>query len=632
MKYTKLLVMACVLLVVVFAGAKIVSTSDSGHGHAHTAADDQGVHGHSHGGDEKSSQVTVWGDRFEIFMEHPFVVADKPTQFITHVTDRVTLEPRRKGAVTFVLTDNDGVSKKHVEKIPARDGIYVPALTFGHSGLWKMSLEIAVEGAEYIVKLGVINVYESQAEVDAAAAPDEVAGISFLKEQQWEMPFATEIVQPKGVEAESVIVVPESAILDDGGKAVAFVQLGGETFERRYLKPGKTTDGFVEVLSGLLEGEYVTTKGADVVMQAEHEALHGSSVVQLSEEDVARFGIEVDIAGPGELEIHLSVPGEIEINTDRMAHIVPRVGGVVGEVRKSLCDPVKKGEVMAVIESRELADAKAIFLASVERFEIAKTVFEREDKLWKRKITSEQDYLDSKQAFAESRIAMKSAEQQLCALGFGADYLAKLSSEPAELFTRFEITAPFDGTVIERHISLGEVVKVDVDVFVVADLDTVWVDLQVHQKDAGLISEDQEVIVQAKSGVPETKGVIDHVDPVIDKKTRMVHARVVVDNTSGKLRPGTFVTANVLVENREVKLVVSKEILQVVDDETCVFVKSDHGFEARPVIIGMSNELKVEIVSGLQAGESIVTNNSFRLKAALEMGAGDDFGGHGHPH
>lgn len=613
------------------------SEEDEGHEreqHARKISDEHSSHGHGHDdhGQEKSSQATVWDDRFEIFMEHPLVVANKPTKFVTHVTDRMTLKPRRKGSVTFVLTDNDGISKRHIEKTPARDGIYIPRLTFPHSGIWSVSLNIAVEGKEYVVKLPPIKVYKSQAEVDRAAGAEEVAGISFLKEQQWKMPFATEVVQQREIHSQVVPAVPESAIIDESGKPVAFVQLAGETFEKRYLKLGKKDHGFVQVLSGLSEGEYVTTKGVYAIMEAEHELHNDESIVQLSEEDVRRFGIEVGRAGSEDFEVHLSVPGEITINTDRMAHIVPRVPGIVREVRKRLGDPVKQGEVMAVIESRDLADAKTAYLASIERFELANTTFKREGKLWKEKITSEQEYLDAKKAFAETKIQMRSTGQKLRALGFNAKYLEKLPSEPAELLTTFEITAPFNCTVIQRHISLGEVVKDDADIFVVADLDTVWVDLRVHQKDVGLIRKGQKVIISAKSSVPETKGVIGYVAPVIDEKTRTALARVVLDNTSGLLRPGTFVTANVLVKQLNTEVVVAKSILQDVDDKTCIFIKNEYGFEPRPVTIGWSNDEYVEIIEGLRPGETIVTKNSFRLKAELEKSAGGGQAGHGHAH
>jgi hypothetical protein len=286
MNYKKLIIIAVVILVAVFAGSKIVSTSDSGHAH-----NEYGGHGHDHAHDDqgKTSQVTVWGDRFEIFLEHPFVLVDTPTGFVTHVTDRVTLEPRRKGPVIFVLTDASKKSTRHVERTPVRDGIYIPKLTFPQSGRWKLSLIIPVEGNEHIVELPALTVYGSQADIDHAPLPEEIAGISFLKEQQWKIPFQTEAVQQRKILSQTVTAVSESAVVDEEGKPVAFVQLAGEVFEKRYLELGKMDHDLVQVLSGLSEGLYVVTKGASAVMEAEHE-LHDESAVQLSQEDIKKYG------------------------------------------------------------------------------------------------------------------------------------------------------------------------------------------------------------------------------------------------------------------------------------------------------------------------------------------------------
>ena len=610
MKHRKLILFTVVLSIVVFA--LVISRLGSDHADEHE--------------DEKSSQVTVWGDRFEIFLEHPFIVANTPTKFITHVSDLVTLEPRRKGPVTFILRHGSEAPIEHIEQAPARDGIYIPELTFPQSGKWDVSLVIGLEGKDHIINLPLFEVYDSHEEADQAPLP-EITGISFLKEQQWEIPTGTEPVRKRKVLDSEVLAVPESTLVDEDGMPMVFVQVAGETFQKRCLTIGGRANGFVQVLSGLSEGEYVTTKGAFAVARAEHGE---ESTVHLSDEQIMKFGIETSPAGPGDIKVHISLPGQIAINTDRMVHIVPRVPGIVRQVKKKLGDPVKKGQVMAVIESRDLADAKATYLASIERLELANTIAEREEKLWKQEISSEQEYLDAKKVSAEAKIAKRNAEQKLRALGFNAEYLKMLPSEPAELLTTFEITAPFNGTVIKKHIALGEVIKGDVDVFIVADLDTVWVDLQVHQKDAGLIKKGQEVIISATSSVPETKGVIDYVEPVVDKKTRRALARIVLDNTSGHLRPGTFITASVLVEKRKAELVLAKDILQDIDDKTCVFVKNEHCFEVRPVTVGRSNDKYVEIVSGIRPGEKIVTKNSFRLKAELEKAAGGGHAGHAH--
>ncbi|MDY6972792.1 MAG: efflux RND transporter periplasmic adaptor subunit [Thermodesulfobacteriota bacterium] len=628
MKYRKFIVFAGVLFVVVLLGLRMFSTLDlkaSINSHDDLHHDE---HGHDDHKQEKSSQVTVWSGRFEIFLEHAFLAPNTPTEFITHVSDLVTLEPRNEGPMTFVMSYGSETPIRHTELSPSRDGIYIPELSFPKKGQWKVSLLIPLEGKEHIVEIPPFKVYGSQEEIDQAPFPEEIAGISFLKEQQWEIKTKAEPALVQKEFGKEILMIPESALIDEDGNPVAFVQLAGETFEKRYLKVCKRENGFVQVLSGLSKGEYVVTKGAYAVARAEYGK---AAMVHLRDEQARKFGIEVDRVASGDFEVHISVPGEIVLNADRMVHIVPRAHGIVREVKKKIGDSVKAGEVMAIIESQDLADVKATYLASVERFKLTNTIFKREKKLWKDQISSEQEYLDAKNAFAEAKIQMRSAEHKLHTFGFESKYIEELPSEPPDRLTMFQIKAPLNGTVIKKHITLGEIVEDNADVFVVADLDTVWVDLQVHQKDIDHIDEGQVVTISAKSGVPETKGLIDYIDPMINKKTRTALVRMEVENSLRKLRPGTFITANILVERPNAELMIAKDILQDIDHKTCVFVRNGNGFEPRPVTVGRFNDKFVEIVSGLKPGEVIVTKNSFRLKTELEKTAGGN-AGHGHAH
>jgi membrane fusion protein, heavy metal efflux system len=144
--------------------------------------------------DEKTAQVTVWSDRFEIFLEHRVLVIETPTKFITHVTDLTTLEPRREGPVTFVLHQGTAAPSTQVVPAPARDGIYLPELTFPQPGEWHISLRIPVEGQDSVVTLPPFIVFASREEAKNAPEPAAPDGISFLKEQQWKILTQTEPV------------------------------------------------------------------------------------------------------------------------------------------------------------------------------------------------------------------------------------------------------------------------------------------------------------------------------------------------------------------------------------------------------------------------------------------------------
>ena len=196
----------------------------------------------------------------------------------------------------------------------------------------------------------------------------------------------------------------------------------------------------------------------------------------------------------------------------------------------------------------------------------------------------------------------------------------------------YPLRAPFEATVIEKHITLGEKLSDESCAFTVADLSTVWVDLSVFQKDLPFVRQGQPVTVSVGPENGKIKGRISYVGPIVGEKTRTALARVVLDNSSGTLRPGTFVTAEVLVDKVAAKVVVPKDTIQDLDDKPTVFVQTDHGFEPRTVSFGLVNDVVMEITSGLRPGERIVTKNGFRLKAELQKVAGGAHAGHGHAH
>ncbi len=555
----------------------------------------------------------------------------------------------------------------------------------------------------------------------------------------------------------------------------------------------------------------------------EHE-----DVVKLSDADMKKFGIEIAKAGTGKLPVDVSLPGEVAVNEDRIAHVTPRVSGVVNEVRKTLGDHVHAGEVMAVLDSPEMGDAQVAYLDTKTALDVAKitigltvtkldvakarrdvakmqvdvvkndydlavtnittakttvdvegaeaeiaetdfewqetihdntrellkllagnatideitdtfkskpigenrqrtlkayaelnfaqAAYKREKTLREKQISSESDYLDAQKGYtvakaefeaiteelefqnrlalmekkravdaagrdvkeakqsvqfaegavlsaasavnaAESTVqvaemeirvveqdlkvarqtllvahsALRAAERKLHIFGLSEDeidMLAKNSQDDHAEVIRYEMRAPFDGVVVEKHIVLGEAVKDDTEVFVVADLSSVWVNVRVYQKDLSVVHKGLPVVLSVGHSISMAKGKIAWVSPQIDEHTRTAKARVVLPNTDGHWRPGLFVTAKIAVDEIEVPLLVPKVALQTVEDRLSVFVKTDEGFEPRPVMLGRSTEIYAEVTKGLQPGQQYVTKGAFTLKAELSKGAFGD--GHAH--
>jgi cobalt-zinc-cadmium efflux system membrane fusion protein len=353
------------------------------------------------------------------------------------------------------------------------------------------------------------------------------------------------------------------------------------------------------------------------------EDVHGHEaerVVRLSADKAQQLGIEVAVARPGSLHTSRTLPGTIAFNADRRVHIVSRVPGIVQEIRKNLGDPVRAGEIMAVVDSRDLADVKAAYLAARERFSLAATTLAREKDLWEKQISPEQDYLTAKQAMAEARIELQVATQKLRALGFSEAFVQQLASRPNAPLTRYEVVAPLAGTVIEKHLAVGELLKDDTEAFVVADLSTVWVDLNVPPGDLPLVRKGQRVTVTADSAARAAEGTVSYIGPMVSEESRTVVTRVVLPNPDGRWRPGLFVTAALAIGDTTVPVLLAKTALQTIDGQPTVFVHTSEGFVPRPVTLGRANETHVEITTGLQAGERYAATETFILKADLGKG------------
>ncbi len=180
---------------------------------------------------------------------------------------------------------------------------------------------------------------------------------------------------------------------------------------------------------------------------------HAEQTVTLSDDDLQDLGLETRSAASGTLEQTRSFPGEVRVNQDRFTHLVPRVKGIVESVSFSEGDNVVAGDVLAVFYSRELADIKSEYLASVERGHLAQSTFAREKRLFEQGISSESEFLDARQTVAEAQIEQRSAFQKLLSLGFSESYIAELSLQEDHALVHYQLIAPMSGMVLERHIS-----------------------------------------------------------------------------------------------------------------------------------------------------------------------------------
>lgn len=331
--------------------------------------------------------------------------------------------------------------------------------------------------------------------------------------------------------------------------------------------------------------------------------------IALDEAQTKAAGITVSTAGAAKINTMVTLPGEIRYNEDRTAHVVPRLGGVVESVLANLGQTVKKGQVLAVIASTGLSEQRSELLTAQKRLSLARTTFEREKKLWEGKISAEQDYLQARQAMQETEIAVQNARQKLEALGASATSARGLNS--------YEVRAPFDGMVMEKHLSLGEAVKEDASIFTISDLSTVWAEVSVPAKDLNAIRVGEKVVVNATAFDAKATGTVAYVGSLIGEQTRTAKARVSLANPNMAWRPGLFVNVEMVSGQTEAPVAISIEAIQTIENKPIVFMSVPGGFVAQEVTLGRSDGKVVEVTKGLQAGAPYASTNSFILKSEL---------------
>ncbi|HMP16415.1 MAG TPA: efflux RND transporter periplasmic adaptor subunit [Gemmatales bacterium] len=309
------------------------------------------------------------------------------------------------------------------------------------------------------------------------------------------------------------------------------------------------------------EGEHADHDGHEDHEEGEHDDHddhdgheghddHDEGGIRLEPEVMQEFGITVEAAAAGVLDLYTVLPGEVQVNRDHLAHIAPRYPGLVIDVKKNIGDQAKKGEVLAVIEGNES-------------------------------------------------------------------------------LVSYELKSLVNGTIIEKHITLGESLTEDDVVYVVADLNTVWIDLTVYQKDISMIKLGQKVVVSGGEHTAESEGTISYISPTVDEHTRTSLARVVLPNPNGHWRPGMFIEGTVQLSTIEAFVAVPRSAIITIEDRPSVFVMTDDGFVPREVEIGVSDENHAEILKGLQPGELYAAKNILPLKAELNR-AGLEHAGHAH--
>lgn len=341
--------------------------------------------------------------------------------------------------------------------------------------------------------------------------------------------------------------------------------------------------------------------------------------VRLTTNAIQKLGLHVEDAQRQAWVSRIRIPADVDFNRDKLAHISPLVGGQLIDVSAAVGDAVASGAALATMRSVELGQARADLSQAKSELAAAKKNRDRQQKLRTEGINSERSLSDASLVYEQAVANEEAARSRIRVFGLQG------GSGPD-----MTLASPISGTVVQRHATRGENVSPDDTLFIIADLSEVWIQGQVIEQNIPNIQEGMEASLQLTAfGEREWTGTVDYVDRVLDPTSGTMRIRVVLQNPDGDLRPGmrgTLLVTSTSVQAQSVFVPI--DAVQRLRNQSVVFVPHEDGlrFTATPVELGRRDDHRVEILSGIQAGDRIVTQGAFTLTSELvrdELGEGD---------
>lgn len=344
-----------------------------------------------------------------------------------------------------------------------------------------------------------------------------------------------------------------------------------------------------------------------------------SGLLRLTPEEMSRMGLEVVPAAQGQFLAHREFPATIQANQNELAEVTTLIRGRVTKVHVDVGADVKKDALLAMLHSADLGMAEGAYLKAAARLHEAELAYERARDLHEHKAVSLAELQRREAEMKTARAEARESQNRLELLGVPPQEFDRLNRKHT-IKADVPLRAPFDGRVIMRNITRGEVVETQQKLFTVADLSDVWVVGNVPEKDVQFVRKDQKVDVIA-SAYPHAifPGTITYISDVLDPATRTMRLRVTAPNSDRLLKPEMFATVRVYALPNPDALTVPLAAVQNGPAGKILFVQRAAGeFEVRPVKLGQETNEVVVVVEGVKAGEQVVTKGSFVLKSEME--------------
>ncbi|MBU3846270.1 MAG: efflux RND transporter periplasmic adaptor subunit [Candidatus Acinetobacter avistercoris] len=352
-----------------------------------------------------------------------------------------------------------------------------------------------------------------------------------------------------------------------------------------------------------------------------HEDTEEDGILHLTAQQIAEQGIQLAATELGQVSQVVSYPAKLMANTDRQAHVSPNFSGRVEAVQVELGQAVKKGQVLASLFVPELVDQQSNLQIAQSSLNLAQQDYAREQKLWSQGVSAKQDFQRASNAVEQARIQVQTARSRLSAYGASPNSRG-----------RYNLIAPISGVISQKDIVVGENVQTATQLFIINQLDQLWLEFILPSEEFDPTLLNQEVKFKSLQTNKTYKAKIQTLNTEADQQTGRLQVRAKVISDTTELRPNLMVNVELNKTKPGLSLRVLKTAIQQIEQKNVIFVATQTGkqfeFKAQNVELGevSADGQWIALKSGLKQGQTYVAQGSFLLKSEMEKGEAS----HGH--
>lgn len=326
---------------------------------------------------------------------------------------------------------------------------------------------------------------------------------------------------------------------------------------------------------------------------------------------------QIKVMAIGESKVHesLRLPARVELDQQHVARIGATVTGRITEIQAVLGQEVHKGEQLATLNSTELGLAQSAYLKTSSQVNLRKLAVNRAKRLLASDVIAAADLQEREGMLNEADVDLRTATDQLRVFGMSDNDLARLSKEK-KIHSFLPITTSIQGTIVERKVTVGQVVQPADALFTVADLSHVWVVAELPEQQASWAHKGDEALVTI-AALPEEElsGRLIYVADMVDPQTRTVTVRMALPNPQRIFKPNMLATLLIRKQGVQELVLPDSAVLRVNDSDHVFVQTAPEEFQLRPVQLGIRYGNVRRVLGGLKQGEKVVVEGGFHLNS-----------------